>query len=162
MCWARAGALALIMVFWSLACASHGLAANVAMLATSRLLLGIGEGGGIPAATRAVVEWFPVNERSTAMGIINAGTALGAIVAPPLIALVLTQGDWAQVAAWRLIFFLTGGLGLLWTLWWLRDYFPPEQHPRLGTAEREELDSVMQPRGAQEPTLALARAVSLP
>jgi len=66
-----------IMVFWSLACASHGFAASFAMLAASRLLLGIGEGGGFPAATKAVAEWFPVRERSTAMGIINAGTAIG-------------------------------------------------------------------------------------
>ena len=50
-----------------------------------RLLLGVGEGGGFPAATRAVAEWFPVNDRATAMGIINAGTAVGAVVAPPLI-----------------------------------------------------------------------------
>src|SRR4030095_16803789 len=49
-----------IMIFWSLACASHGFAANVVMLAASRLLLGIGEGGGFPADTRAVTERFPV------------------------------------------------------------------------------------------------------
>ena len=70
---------ALIMVWWSLACASHGLAASFGMLAASRLLLGMGEGGGFPAATKAVAEWFPVRERSTAMGIINAGTAVGAV-----------------------------------------------------------------------------------
>src|SRR5206468_8095448 len=78
-----------IMVFWSIACASHGLALNFAMLAVSRFLLGAGEGGGFPAATRAVAEWFPVNERATAMGIINAGTAVGAVVAPPMIAGIL-------------------------------------------------------------------------
>src|SRR5262247_2734930 len=53
----------LIMIFWSLACASHGFAAGVGMLAGSRLLLGIGEGGGFPAATRVVAEWFSVRER---------------------------------------------------------------------------------------------------
>src|SRR5436309_2925355 len=120
----RAG-FAAIMVFWSLACASHGLAASFGMLAVSRLLLGAGEGGGFPAATRAVAEWFPVKERSTAMGIINAGTALGMVVAPPLIALLLS------VTSWRSIFVVTGALGLLWTVWWRQDYFPPEQHPRL-------------------------------
>src|SRR5262245_8558164 len=52
-----------IMVFWSLACASHGLATGVATLAASRLLLGAGEGGGFPAATRVVAEWFPAQER---------------------------------------------------------------------------------------------------
>src|SRR6476619_456216 len=110
--------LTVIMIFWSLACASHGLATNVVMLAASRLLLGVGEGGGFPTATRAVTEWFPVQERSTAMGIINAGTAVGAVVAPPLIALVLTRANWFGLAPWRWVFFITGGLGLAWTLWW--------------------------------------------
>ena len=139
----------LIMIFWSLACASHGLAANynfspvfglsfgVLMLATSRLLLGIGEGGGFPAATRAVAEWFPVKERSTAMGIINAGTGVGGIVAPPLIAWVLLQVDWLGLSPWRWVFFITGAMGLLWTIWWARDYDTPQQHPRLSGPERE-------------------------
>ncbi len=122
-----------IMIFWSLACAGHGLASTLITLAAMRLLLGMGEGGGFPAATRAVAEWFPVKERSTAMGIINAGTAIGMIVAPPLIALVLS------FANWRWIFFVTGVVGLLWTLWWRREYFPPEQHPRVSQAERQEL-----------------------
>lgn len=126
-----------IMLFWSLACASHGLAVGIGTLTLSRFLLGIGEGGGFPAATRAVAEWFPVQERSTAMGIINAGTAVGMVVAPPMIALVLGAWDW------RFVFFLTAVLGLAWTLWWHRDYFPPERHPRLGDVERGEIHSVL-------------------
>src|SRR5205814_2602051 len=49
-----------IMLFWSLACLSHGLAFSFAMLIVSRFLLGMGEGGGFPTATRAVAEWFPL------------------------------------------------------------------------------------------------------
>jgi ACS family hexuronate transporter-like MFS transporter len=125
---------AAVMVFWSLACGSHALAGDhgmpavfglsfgVLMLAGSRLLLGIGEGGGFPAATRAVTEWFPVAERSTAMGIINAGTAVGAVAAPPLIVLVLTHGAWLGVAPWRWVFVITAVLGLLWTALWRRIY----------------------------------------
>ena len=79
----------LIMFWWSLACASHALARSFGMLAASRLLLGAGEGGGFPAATKAVSEWFPARERSTAMGIINAGTAMGAVAAPPAISLMV-------------------------------------------------------------------------
>ena len=128
-----------IMIFWSLACASHGVAGDygfpallglpfsVLMLAASRLLLGVGEGGGFPAATRAVTEWFPVRERSTAMGIINAGTAVGAVLAPPLIALVLTYASWFGIAPWRWVFLVTGAMGLVWTLWWWHDYHPPEE-----------------------------------
>ena len=83
-----------IMIWWSLACAGHGLANGFASLALSRFLLGVGEGGGFPAATKAVAEWFPTRERSTAMGIINAGTAIGAVVAPPLIAGIILYADW--------------------------------------------------------------------
>ncbi len=121
-----------IMIFWSLACASHGLAGGVIALAASRLLLGVGEGGGFPAATRAVAEWFPVNDRATAMGIINGGTAVGAVVAPPLIALVLTNCNWLGLAPWRWVFFLTGALGLLWTIWWWRSYSTPENNSDTG------------------------------
>jgi ACS family hexuronate transporter-like MFS transporter len=102
------------------------LAGGVIALAASRLLLGVGEGGGFPAATRAVAEWFPVNDRATAMGIINGGTAVGAVIAPPLIALVLTNGNWLGLAPWRWVFFLTGALGLLWTIWWWCSYQTPE------------------------------------
>jgi ACS family hexuronate transporter-like MFS transporter len=122
-----------IMIFWSLACASHAFAASFAMLAISRFLLGMGEGGGFPAATRAVSEWFPSKERATAMGIINAGTAVGAVVAPPMIAIILSFMNW------RWIFILTGGIGLLWTAWWRLSYFPPEEHPGLSGREHDEL-----------------------
>ena len=122
---------ALIMVWWSLACASHGLAQGFAALAIARLLLGIGEGGGFPAATKAVAEWFPAQQRATAMGIINAGTALGAIIAPPAIAAIIHWQDW------RWVFYVTGAVGLVWTVWWLWAYHAPAQHPRISATERE-------------------------
>jgi ACS family hexuronate transporter-like MFS transporter len=115
----------LIMAFWSLACASHGFAGGLVALAASRLLLGIGEGGGFPAATRVVAEWFRPQDRATAMGLINAGTGLGGMLAPPLIAAIILNVHWLGVASWRWVFFLTGGLGLLWTLAWWYCYRPP-------------------------------------
>ena len=136
---------AVIMTFWSLANASHALATSFAMLMVSRFLLGMGEGGGFPAATRAVAEWFPAKERATAMGIINAGTAVGAVIAPPLIALVLNY------SGWRWIFVVTGGLGLLWTWWWISSYFSPANHPESMVREQfasasEAQDSEPRPR----------------
>ena len=126
-----------IMIFWSLVCASHGLAGGVMALAASRLLLGVGEGGGFPAATRAVAEWFPASDRATAMGIINGGTAVGAVVASPLIALVLTNCHWLGLSPWRWVFFLTGALGLLWTIWWWRRYQTPEQSGEIASLAGE-------------------------
>jgi ACS family hexuronate transporter-like MFS transporter len=137
----------IIMVWWSVACASHGLANSFGLLAVSRFLLGMGEGGGFPAATKAVSEWFPVRERSTAMGIMNAGTAVGAVIAPPLIAVVLGY------ASWRWVFFLSGAIGLLWTVWWLRDYFPPLLHKQLSARERAAIGEVLVTRTRQKETL---------
>jgi ACS family hexuronate transporter-like MFS transporter len=93
----------------------------------SRFLLGMGEGGGFPAATRAVAEWFPTHERSSAMGIINAGTAVGAVIAPPMIAVILS------FLSWRSIFVISAVLGLLWTFWWRLSYFSPEQNLKQNT-----------------------------
>ncbi len=151
----RSGFL-LIMGWWSLACASHGLATGFAMLAASRFLLGAGEGGGFPAATKAVAEWFPVGERSTAMGIINAGTAVGAVIAPPAIALVLTTLNW------RWVFYLSGMVGLLWTLWWMREYFPPGRHPRLTAAEKGEIAEVLEQHAQRQACIPWLRLFSYP
>jgi MFS transporter, ACS family, hexuronate transporter len=138
-----------IMAFWSLACASHGVANGVVLLAASRLLLGAGEGGGFPAATRVVAEWFPVQERATAMGIINAGTGIGGIVAPPFIAWVITNAGGFGLSSWRWVFFLTGAFGLAWTVWWWRTYFPPADHSAFGMTEA--------PRPPQVPMRELLR-----
>lgn len=112
---------ALVMVWWSLACAGHGLARSFEVLAGSRFLLGMGEGGAFPAATKAVAAWFPANERATAMGIINAGTAVGALLAPPLIATIILNLNWHWV------FFLSGLVGFFWAVWWLSSYREPAQ-----------------------------------
>jgi ACS family hexuronate transporter-like MFS transporter len=106
----------LIMVWWSLACAMHALASGFTLLLVARLLLGAGEGGAFPAATRVVAEWIEPNERSTAMGLINAGTAVGSVLAPPLIGLVLL------LSGWRAVFLFAGAAGLAWVAWWSLAY----------------------------------------
>jgi MFS transporter, ACS family, hexuronate transporter len=124
----------LIMAFWSLACASHGLASGFRSLAASRFLLGMGEGGGFPASTKAVSEWFTESDRSTAMGIINAGTAVGAVIAPPAIAVVI------RFLGWRWVFVLCGVVGLIWALWWSQTYRTPVKDAPLKAAEQEETE----------------------
>jgi ACS family hexuronate transporter-like MFS transporter len=129
----------LIMSFWSLACASHGLARNAISLAVSRLLLGCGEGGGFPAATRAVAEWYSPKQRAFAMGIINGGTAVGAVAAPPLIAWILTNGHWFGLSSWRWVFFATGAIGLVWALIWALVYRTP---PDTGTQSADKQEDI--------------------
>jgi ACS family hexuronate transporter-like MFS transporter len=106
----------LIMLWWSLACALHSLATGFALLLVARFLLGAGEGGAFPAATRVVAEWIAPSERSTAMGLINAGTAVGSLLAPPVIGFVLLH------SGWRMVFVLAGAAGLGWVGWWALSY----------------------------------------
>jgi ACS family hexuronate transporter-like MFS transporter len=106
----------LIMLWWSAACALHGLAMNFGFLLGARCLLGMGEGGAFPAATRVVAEWIPLHQRSTAMGIINAGTAVGSVLAPPLIGIILLT------LGWRMVFFAAGAVGFVWVIWWAATY----------------------------------------
>lgn len=101
-----------IMLWWSIACALHGLATNFALLLAARFLLGMGEGGAFPAAVRVVAEWIPPEQRSTAVGIVNAGTAAGSVLAPPLIGFILLH------FGWRTVFAAAGAAGLAWVLWW--------------------------------------------
>jgi ACS family hexuronate transporter-like MFS transporter len=51
-------------------------------------LLGMAEAAAIPAGMKTIGEWFPDRERSVAVGWFNAGTSLGAVIAPVLAALV--------------------------------------------------------------------------
>lgn len=106
----------LIMLWWSLACMLHGIATSFAWLLVMRFLLGMGEGGAFPAATRVVSEWLPAEDRSTAMGFINGGTAVGSLLAPPLIGMVLIH------SGWRAVFFSAGAIGLVWVLGWATLY----------------------------------------
>ena len=76
----------------------------------------MGEGGAFPAAVRVVSEWVPAARRSTAVGLINAGTAVGSLLAPPLIGLVLLH------SGWRAVFWVSGGIGLAWVAWWASAY----------------------------------------
>ena len=108
----------LIMVWWSLACMLHSTATGFTMLLIARVLLGAGEGGGFPAATRVVAEWIAPHKRSTAMGVMNAGTAVGSVLAPPLIGLVLLH------SGWRFVFLYAGASGLAWVVVWWATYRP--------------------------------------
>jgi MFS transporter, ACS family, hexuronate transporter len=106
----------LIMLWWSIACALHGFASGFGLLLCARFLLGMGEGGGFPAAIRVVAEWISPEHRSTAVGIINAGTAVGSVLAPPLIGIVLLH------SGWRTVFYVAGAIGMAWVLWWALFY----------------------------------------
>ncbi|WP_350291538.1 MFS transporter [uncultured Croceitalea sp.] len=125
----------LAVVWWSIANMLHAFGNSMASLGLFRFLLGIGEAGNYPAAMKAISEWFPKREKSKAVGILNMGPGMGAIIAPPLMAwLILAFG-------WKLAFVITGALGFVWLILWKWIYYSPDKHPKIS---REELAHIQE------------------
>jgi ACS family hexuronate transporter-like MFS transporter len=120
---------AFAVVAWSLAAMAHAFARTANGFAIARGALGLGESGNFPGAIKATAEWFPRKERAFATGIFNAGSNVGAIVAP------LTVPWIALNYGWRTAFIATGALGFVWLLFWLPLYRDPEGHSRVSAAE---------------------------
>ncbi|WP_372751100.1 MFS transporter [Labilibaculum sp.] len=102
----------------------------------ARFGLGLGEAGNFPAAVKTVAEWFPKQDRAFATGIFNAGSNVGAVLAPALIPLVVaSNGD-----NWQFAFLVTGFFSAVWVALWLKIYKRPEEHPKV---TKEELDYIL-------------------
>ena len=121
--------LALAVIFWSVVNILTGFATSVVGFASFRFLLGIGEGFNWPGASKAVAEWFPSQERSLAVAIVDSGSSVGGAVAALVIPLI------ALAFGWRWAFIFLEGLGFIWLLVWLRIYHPLDRHPKVTAAE---------------------------
>jgi ACS family hexuronate transporter-like MFS transporter len=109
----------LCVAWWSVAAMLHAFARGALSLGAFRFLLGMGEAGNWPGAVKVVAEWFPENERAFAAGLFNSGSAVGAILAPPIVAFLLLRFGWQSA------FVFTGVAGLVWLVFWSRMYRAP-------------------------------------
>lgn len=126
--------LAVLSLIWGVATLATGFASSVAMLVVLRFVLGIGEGGAFPTATRAFTYWMPVSERGFAQGITHSFARLGGAVTPPLVLAVVATGGWRDA------FILLGVVSLAWTVLYLCVFAnSPEQHRRCSAAEAAEI-----------------------
>ncbi|HEY0283026.1 MAG TPA: MFS transporter, partial [Rhizomicrobium sp.] len=117
----------------------------------SQAVLGLGQSGNFPAALKVVAEWFPQRERAFAIGIFNAGSNVGAILAPLIVPFVLLA------FGWQWAFVATGLLSILWLLVWIPFYSKPADSKRLKKAELEYIESDKFVPVPQLPWLKVAR-----
>jgi MFS transporter, ACS family, hexuronate transporter len=141
----------LAIVAWSLAAMGHAFARTAGGFAVARAALGLGESGNFPGAIKATAEWFPKKERAFATGIFNAGSNVGAIVAPLMVPFIALR--WG----WEMAFIATGALGFVWLAFWLALYRSPEQHPKVSAAELAHIRSDPEEPVTAVPWLSLLR-----
>jgi len=126
---------ALSITAWSIAAMAHALARTSFGFGAARAGLGVSEAGNFPAAIKTVAEWFPKKERAFATGFVNAGTNVGAIVAPLTV-------PWITIRfGWQWAFIATGAVGFLWLAFWLPLYRRPQEQRRLSKSELAHIES---------------------
>ncbi|HTA42146.1 MAG TPA: MFS transporter [Bryobacteraceae bacterium] len=129
---------------WSLSAMAHSLVHTVLGFGIARFFLGLGEAGNFPAAVKTVAEWFPAKERTLATGVFNAGSNIGAILAP------LTVPWIAVHLGWRFAFVFTGLFSAAWLVVWLKTYTRPRDNRKLSPGELAWIES-----GHQDPPVKI-------
>ena len=122
--------LTVLSLLWATATIFTGLSWSVASLVVFRVLVGVGEGGAFPTATRAFAWWLPVRERGFAQGITHSFARLGGAVTPPIVLAIVER------YGWRESFVVLGAGSLIWTAIWITTFRnTPDEHPWMTDGE---------------------------
>lgn len=121
--------------------ASGDVAATIAITSVyyfiaARIVLGAGEAGNFPAAIKVTAEYFPKKDRAFATSIFNAGSTVGALIAPLCIPTLAKFFKNVGVGnGWEMAFIIIGALGFIWMGLWLFVYKKPEENKSVNAAE---------------------------
>ena len=124
------------VLVWSVATGAHAFATSAVGFMVCRFILGFTEAANYPSCIKATRMWFPAGERALATGIFNAGTNVGAMIAPLCLPLIL------HVWGWQMAFICVSALGIVWAVMWLLKYYDPEKHPAVTDKELAYVTSV--------------------
>lgn len=105
--------LAAVVALWSVLTGLTGAVSGFGAMLAVRFLFGASEAGAFPGSARAFYNWLPAGEHGRANGIIFSGSRIGAAIAFPVMALLLSGGSW------RSAFSLLAVPGLVWAAAWL-------------------------------------------
>lgn len=119
------------IIVWSLASLLTAVASTFFVIFAARVLLGLGEGPGFPAASRVTSRWMPKSEQGFVLSLIGGVAVAGSILigGPIVTQLILHVG-------WRWTFVILGTVGVLWVIAWMVVFKDdPAEHRGLNTAE---------------------------
>uniref|UniRef100_A0A7I4YPU6 MFS domain-containing protein n=1 Tax=Haemonchus contortus TaxID=6289 RepID=A0A7I4YPU6_HAECO len=89
---------------------------------SARVIMGFGEGFVVPSFNALISNWFPVEERSTALAVYTTGNQLAGAIGNPLAAALC-----ASPFGWPGVFYSIAIFGSLWCVLWV---FTSTDHPR--------------------------------
>lgn len=141
--------LTAIMSWWSVAAVMTGAAAGMTSLFSARLLLGLGEAGAFPVASRGMQFWFPRSERGRIQGTTHFFSRFAVAVTP------FIAGSVMLAFGWRAIFYIFGSLGVIWSVmfaWYYRNR--PEEHRSVNQAELAQIRG-LNPDGSIKPLVTM-------
>jgi MFS family permease len=104
--------LMLLAAIWSATQLPVFFSSSVMVLVVCRILLGAGEGPGLPTALHACYNWFPADKRSVPSAVVLQGISVGLLAGGPLLSYVIINHGW------RTGFLVCGLLGIAWMVAW--------------------------------------------
>ena len=106
----RRNLIALALGIWSFFTALSGVAQNFWHLLAARIGVGVGEAGCSPPAHSMIADYYPAEQRATALGIYSLGIPIGIMFG-------LFAGGWInELFGWRMAFFVVGVPGIILAL----------------------------------------------
>ena len=142
-----------LLVAWSVATLVQGLVSSFAALIGCRMAIGVFEAPTYPCNNKIVTNWFPQQERASAIAVYTSGQFIGLALLIP--ALVLIQNQFG----WRGLFIASGLVGFVWAAVWYVLYREPHEHPGINEAE---LAHIADPDTHGDPGSAASRDDSPP
>ncbi|MFM0168123.1 MFS transporter [Paraburkholderia sediminicola] len=125
----------LSMTFWSLCTLAQGLVHGIGALFAFRLGLGVSEAPCFPTNSRVVATWFPQSERAMATGTYTVGEYIGLAFFSPFLFMLM------GAFGWRSLFYVVGGVGLVFGVIWWMFYREPRDHPSANQAELDYIEA---------------------
>jgi len=141
--------LTVIMTVWSATAVMTGAAFGFASLFGARFLLGLGEAGAFPVASRGMQLWFPKIERGRIQGTTHFFSRFAVAITP------FIAGSILLAFGWRAIFYIFGSLGVLWAITFNAFYRNlPEEHRGVNRKELARIRGVNEDGSIKPPAVA--------
>lgn len=131
-----------VVLWWSFFTILTGFANGFLMLMIVRFLFGMGEAGAYPNSSIVLSKWFPASERGTGQAVIWGFSRIGAALTPWIVIPI------QQHFGWQACFYFLGGIGILWTIFWV--FWHKEDPTESKDIQQEELQHILATRELPE------------